>query len=46
MNDSRNIPLMGDLNTVVCMDEVNCCVSGSRNLIILYFYISFIYGKS
>jgi hypothetical protein len=39
MNDSRNVPLMGDLNTVVCMDEVNSCVSGSRNFIIFLYFI-------
>jgi hypothetical protein len=39
MNDSRNVPLMGDLNTVVCMDEVNSCISGSRNFIIFLYFI-------
>jgi hypothetical protein len=39
MNGSRNVPLMGDLNTVVCMDEVNSCISGSRNLIIIFLYL-------
>jgi hypothetical protein len=34
MNDSRNVPMMGVLNTVVCMDKVNSCISGSRNFII------------
>jgi hypothetical protein len=38
MNDSRNVPLMGDLNTVVCMDEVSC-ISGSRNFIIFLYFI-------
>jgi hypothetical protein len=38
MNDSRNVPLMGDLNTVVCMDEVNNCISGSRNFITIFLY--------
>jgi hypothetical protein len=37
MNDSRNVPLMGDLNTVFCMDEFNSCISGRRNFIFLYF---------
>jgi hypothetical protein len=37
MNDSRNVPLMGDLNT--CMDEVNSCMSVSRNLIIFLHFI-------
>jgi hypothetical protein len=37
MNDSRNVLLMGDLNTVVCMDEVNSCISGSNFIIFLYF---------
>jgi hypothetical protein len=36
MNDSRNVPLMGDWNTVVCMDEVNSCISGSRNFIFIF----------
>jgi hypothetical protein len=40
MNDSRNVPLMGDLNTVVSMDEVNSCVSGSRNFIIFLYFIN------
>jgi hypothetical protein len=39
MNDSRNVPLMGDLNTVVCMDEVNSCISGSCNFIIFLYFI-------
>jgi hypothetical protein len=39
MNDSRNVPLMGDLNTVVYMDEVNSCISGSRNFIIFLYCI-------
>jgi hypothetical protein len=39
MNDSRNVPLMGDLYTVVCMDEVNGCVLGSRNFIIFLYFI-------
>jgi hypothetical protein len=38
MNDSKNIPLMGDLNTVVCMDEVNSCISESRNFINIFLY--------
>jgi hypothetical protein len=38
MNDSRNVPLMGDLITVVCMDEVSC-ISGSRNFIIFLYFI-------
>jgi hypothetical protein len=44
MNDSRNVPLMGDLNTVVCMDEVNSLFR--EVAILLYFYISFICGES
>jgi hypothetical protein len=39
MNDSRNVPLMGDLDTVVCMDEVNSCISGSRNFIMFLYFI-------
>jgi hypothetical protein len=39
MNDNRNVPLMGDLNTVVCMDEVNSCISESRNFIIFLYLI-------
>jgi hypothetical protein len=40
MNDnSRNVPLMGDLNTIVSMDEVNSCISGSRNFIIFLYFI-------
>jgi hypothetical protein len=40
MNDSRNVPLTGDLNIVVCMDKVNSCISGSRNFIIfLYIHL-------
>jgi hypothetical protein len=39
MNDSRNVQLMGDLNTIVCMDEVNSCISGSRNVIIFLYFI-------
>jgi hypothetical protein len=39
MNDSRNVPLMGDLNTVVCIDEVNSCISGSRSFIIFLYFI-------
>jgi hypothetical protein len=31
---------MGDLNTVVCMDEVNSCISGSRNFIIFLYFIN------
>jgi hypothetical protein len=41
MNDSRNVPLMGDLNTVVCTDEVNSCISGSRNFIMFFMFHSF-----
>jgi hypothetical protein len=41
MNDSRNVPLMGDLNTVICMDEVNSCISGSHNFIIFFIFHSF-----
>jgi hypothetical protein len=40
MNDSRNVPLMGDFNTVVCMDEVNSSISGSRNFIICLYFIN------
>jgi hypothetical protein len=39
MHDSRNIPLMGDLNVVVCMNEVNSCISGSHNFIIFLYFI-------
>jgi hypothetical protein len=39
MNDSRNVPLMEDLNTVVCMDEVNSRISGSRSFIIFLYFI-------
>jgi hypothetical protein len=39
MNDSRNVPLMGDLTTVVCMDEVSSCISGSRSFIIFLDFI-------
>jgi hypothetical protein len=39
MTDNRNVPLMGDLNTVVFMDEVNSCISGSRNFIIFLYFI-------
>jgi hypothetical protein len=39
MNDSRNVLLMGDLNTVLCMDEVNSCILGSRNFIIFLYFI-------
>jgi hypothetical protein len=39
MNNSRNVPLMGDFNTVVCMDEVNSCISGSRSFIIFLYFI-------
>jgi hypothetical protein len=45
MKDSRNIPLMGDLNTVVCMDEVNSCIFGKSQFYYI-FYILFIYGES
>jgi hypothetical protein len=30
---------MGDLNTVVCMDKVNSYISGSRNFIIILYFI-------
>jgi hypothetical protein len=40
MNDSRNVPLMGDLNTVVCVDEVNSCILGRRNFIIFLYFIN------
>jgi hypothetical protein len=39
MNDSKNVPLMGDLNTVVCMDEDNSCISRSHNFIICLYFI-------
>jgi hypothetical protein len=39
MNDSRNVPLMGDLNTVVCMNKVNSCISESCNFIIFLYFI-------
>jgi hypothetical protein len=39
MNDSRNVPLMGDLNTAVCIDRVNSCISGSHNFIIFLYFI-------
>jgi hypothetical protein len=39
MIDSTNVPLMGDLNTVVSMDEVNSCILGSRNFIIFLYFI-------
>jgi hypothetical protein len=39
MNDSRNLLLMGDLNTVVYMDEGNSCISGSHNFIIFLYFI-------
>jgi hypothetical protein len=45
MNDSRNVPLMGDLNTVICMDEVNSCSYFGKSQF-YYFYISFIYVES
>jgi hypothetical protein len=45
MNDSRNVLLMGDLNTVVSMDEVNSCISGSRNFIIIFLYFIHLWRK-
>jgi hypothetical protein len=44
MNDGRNVSFMGDLNTVVCVDEL--IVVFREVTILLYFYISFIYGES
>jgi hypothetical protein len=39
MNGSRTVTLMGDMNTEICMDDVNSCISGSRNFIIFLYFI-------
>jgi hypothetical protein len=39
MNDSRNVPLMGNLNTVVWMDKVISYISGSCNFITFLYFI-------
>jgi hypothetical protein len=39
MNDSRNVSLMGDLDSIVCMDEVDSRISGSSNFIIFLYFI-------